>query len=510
MFRHIMNWPTAWMQTGHTGQSPPQVLKCAAGQIAIEERDVIELEFRRLNLPANLLEQHESRIADAVHQMQAVEEGQKVNRDEQRAVGHYWLRRPELAPPAERQAIEQAQEQVRQFADSYRGRFRKYLLIGIGGSALGPQLLHSALREPGQTPLFYVFDNTDPEGFDRTLRQIQCDGGLADTLTIVISKSGGTPETRNGMIVAQQAYREAGFDFTKCAVAITQPGSSLHQESATWLARFPIWEWVGGRTSLCSPVGILPAALLGFRWVDLLDGARAMDERTAPVVPPHNNPAMRLALAWHHLIERRGLSHMVVLPYSDRLALLSSYLQQLIMESLGKEGQGLTVFGNKGSTDQHSYVQQLRDGRADFFVAFIRVLCPQAAGPAMVEVEDGVTGADYLAAFQEGTAQALEEAGRCSLRMTMDRVNEYSLGEMIALFERAVGYYAAMIGINAYHQPGVQAGKEAAAGYLKIQRAIMRHGARGDLDELAAAVRADRELVADIVRRLQLTGRWPS
>jgi glucose-6-phosphate isomerase len=198
---------------------------------------------------------------------------------------------------------------------------------------------------------------------------------------------------------------------------------------------------------------------------------------------------------------------MVVLPYSDRLALLSSYLQQLIMESLGKEGQGLTVFGNKGSTDQHSYVQQLRDGRPDFFVAFVRVLCPQASGPANVAVEEGITSADYLAAFQEGTAQALSAAGRPSFRLTVERVDESSLGEMIAYFERAVGYYAAIVGINAYHQPGVQAGKEAAAGYLRIQKAIVSRGAKGDIGELAQAVGADRELVAEIVRRLRLSGR---
>jgi glucose-6-phosphate isomerase len=467
----------------------------------------MEWDLRRLELPGNLFDQYESRVSVAIDQMRAVEAGEKVNRDEQRAVGHYWLRNPELAPPDQRQAIVAAQEQIERFAAFARSRFRKYLLIGIGGSALGPQLLWSAFYEPGVTPPFFVFDNTDPEGFDRTLRELHERGGLGDTLTIVISKSGGTPETRNGMIVARQAYHEAGLDFRQHAVAVTQPDSALYQQSEAWLERFPIWEWVGGRTSISSPVGLLPAALLGFRWRHLLAGMKSMDEQTKPSVEASENPALQLALAWHHLIERRGLSHMVVLPYSDRLALLSSYLQQLIMESLGKEGQGLTVFGNKGSTDQHSYVQQLRDGRPDFFVAFVRVLCPQASGPANVAVEEGITSADYLAAFQEGTAQALSAAGRPSFRLTVERVDESSLGEMIAYFERAVGYYAAIVGINAYHQPGVQAGKEAAAGYLRIQKAIVSRGAKGDIGELAQAVGADRELVAEIVRRLRLSGR---
>lgn len=493
--------------TCHGLRRCPGVVKCPPGIVTEEGRSVIEMNWRRLDLPGNLFEQYESAVAAALAEMRAVEAGEKVNRDEQRAVGHYWLRRPEIAPAAERQEIESAWEQVERFAESIRGRFRKFLLIGIGGSALGPQLLYQAFREPGQTPTLFVFDNTDPEGFDRTLRDIEAQGGWRDTLTIVISKSGGTPETRNGMIVAQHACREAGLDFAGQAVAVTQPGSRMHQETARWLARFPIWEWVGGRTSIGSPVGLLPMALLGFRWRDLLAGAKAMDERTSPAVSPRDNPAMHLALAWHHLIERRGLTHMVMLPYSDRLALLSSYLQQLIMESLGKDRQGLTVFGNKGSTDQHSYVQQLRDGRPDFFAAFVRILKPRSSGSANVEVEDGVTSADYLAAFEEGTARALHEAGRPSFRITLEQLDEVSLGELVALFERAVGYYAAIIGINAYHQPGVQAGKEAAAGYLRIQRAILRHGRFGSIEELARAVGAERDLVEDIVRRLRLTGR---
>ncbi len=467
------------------------------------------LDWRRLDLPSNLYEQHESRVATALREMRAVEAGEKVNRDENRAVGHYWLRRPHLAPVPERQQIESAMDQVDRFAEQCRGRFRKFLLIGIGGSALGPQLLDHAFREPERTPPLFVFDNTDPEGFDRILRAIRSQGGFQDTLTIVISKSGGTPETRNGMMVAQHAFREAGLNFADHAVAITQPGSRMDQETSNWLARFPIWEWVGGRTSICSPVGTLPMALLGYRWRDLLAGAAAMDEQTSPECPPRDNPALRLALVWHHLIERRGLTHMVMLPYSDRLALLSSYFQQLIMESLGKQGQGLTVFGNKGSTDQHSYVQQLRDGRPDFFVAFVRILRPKSFGSANIEVEEGVTSADYLAAFEEGTARALHEAGRPSFRITLEQLDEHSLGELIALFERAVGYYASIIGINAYHQPGVQAGKEAAAGYLRVQRAILKQGPGASIDQLAQSIGADRELVEEIVHRLRQTGRLP-
>lgn len=187
------------------------------------------------------------------------------------------------------------------------------------------------------------------------------------------------------------------------------------------------------------------------------------------------NPALRLAQTWYHCVEVLGLRNMVLLPYYDRLDLLASYLQQLVMESLGKRGKGITVYGNKGSTDQHSYVQQLREGYRDFFVTFLQVLVPEKDW-CVERNEDGidVTAGDYLAAFQAGTAQALSDAGRLSIRLRVDRLDEEKLGALIALFERAVGYYGAMLGINPYHQPGVEAGKKAADRLIDIQREVVK------------------------------------
>ena len=206
---------------------------------------------------------------------------------------------------------------------------------------------------------------------------------LGQTLAVVISKSGGTPETRNGMVEARAAYERAGLDFAAHAVAITGEGSALHRTAVSdgWLQTFPMWDWVGGRTSELSAVGLLPAALQGLDIHGLLAGAKACDEATRNPVS-RENPAAQLALMWYFLGEGRGAKDMVVLPYKDRLELLSKYLQQLVMESLGKEldldgrvvHQGLAVYGNKGSTDQHAYVQQLRDGVANFFAVFIEVL----------------------------------------------------------------------------------------------------------------------------------------
>jgi glucose-6-phosphate isomerase len=149
------------------------------------------------------------------------------------------------------------------------------------------------------------------------------------------------------------------------------------------------------------------------------------------------------------------------------------------MESLGKGRdrrgravtQGLTVYGNKGSTDQHAYVQQLRDGRHDFFVQFVRVL--QDRDGASIEVAPGATSGDLLDGFWQGTRQALAAAGRRSATLTLARLDARSLGAVLALFERAVGIYAELIDVNAYDQPGVEAGKRAAAAVLQDQAALL-------------------------------------
>src|SRR5687767_9215849 len=141
------------------------------------------------------------------------------------------------------------------------------------------------------------------------------------------------------------------------------------------------------------------------------------------------------------------------------------------MESIGKQldlkgnrvEQGLTVYGNKGSTDQHAYVQQLREGVPNFFALFIRVL---ESGGSKSEVEPGVTAGDYLHGFLLGTREALFENDRESITITIARVEAQTVGGLIALFERAVGLYASLLGLNAYHQPGVEAGKKAAASIL--------------------------------------------
>jgi len=221
-------------------------------------------------------------------------------------------------------------------------------------------------------------DNTDPDGMDAVLARLH--DRLDETLVLVISKSGGTKETRNGMLEAAAAFERARLVFGQHAVAITGLDSELDQfaQRQGFLHRFPMWDWIGGRTSELSAVGLLPAALQGIDIAALREGARDCDAVTR-THQTCNNPAALLALMWHYAGGGQGKKDMVILPYKDRLALFSRYLQQLVMESLGKEKdlagrtvhQGIAVYGNKGSTDQHAYVQQLREGINNFFVTFI-------------------------------------------------------------------------------------------------------------------------------------------
>lgn len=224
----------------------------------------VGLDISRMRFEDGFLDSMRSQAKAAFVAMQKLEAGGIANPDENRMVGHYWLRNPSLAPTPEiRDGIEQTNQRIKDFArDVHEGKikaaagnFRHLLVIGIGGSALGPQFIADALGKASDpmTPLF--FDNTDPDGFDRVWEKLG--DALSETLVVVISKSGGTKETRNGMVESESRFKAAGLDFSKQAVAVTGEGSDLDQHAAKagWLARFPMHDWVGGRTSIMSTVG---------------------------------------------------------------------------------------------------------------------------------------------------------------------------------------------------------------------------------------------------------------
>ncbi len=448
----------------------------------------IGVDVSRMELDEEFLSGLRPGMEAAFRSMRALEEGAIANPDEGRMVGHYWLRAPETAPdPAIGREIRETADRIRSFAarvhsgevrPSRAQRFTRLLSIGIGGSALGPEFVSQALGGPGDRLQAHFVDNTDPDGIDRTLAAIGDD--LPRTLTVVISKSGGTRETRNGMLEVEAAYRRLGLALGAHALAVTGEGSALEEVARreSFLEVFPMWDWIGGRTSETSAVGLVPAALQGLAVDELLDGAREMDARTR-VWRFEENPAALLAAAWYKAGNGRGERDMVVLPYKDRLLLFSRYLQQLVMESLGKEKdrdgnpvhQGIVVYGNKGSTDQHAYVQQLRDGPDNFFATFIHVARDRDG--ASLEVEEDATAGDYLMGFLLGTRRALYEKGKQSITITLPEVSARSIGMLIALYERAVGFYADLVHVNAYNQPGVEAGKKAAGRVLEIQRGAL-------------------------------------
>ncbi|NJL43463.1 MAG: glucose-6-phosphate isomerase, partial [Pseudanabaena sp. SU_2_4] len=299
-------------------------------------------------------------------------------------------------------------------------------------------------------------------------------------------------------------------------------GSGLEKlaKDQGWLDVFPMHDWIGGRTSELSAVGLLPAALEGIDIRAMLSGAKIMDEATR-VTDLKQNPAALLAMAWYFSGNGKGEKDMVVLPYKDRLLLFSRYLQQLVMESLGKEKdldgnivyQGIAVYGNKGSTDQHAYVQQLREGIPNFFMTFIEVLSDTTNSSSHPELEPGVTSGDYLSGLLQGTRQALYENGRDSITVTIPIVSARTVGALIALYERAVSFYASLINVNAYHQPGVEAGKKAGAKVLALQKQALQVLATEanplSIYQLAAKIDAisETETIYRVLRHLHANGK---
>jgi glucose-6-phosphate isomerase len=240
----------------------------------------VALDASLMGIPDSYLEAMAAPMAKALAAMQALEAGAIANPDENRMVGHYWLRAPELAPTPElRAAIARDIATVKDIAARVHSgalrpptaeRFRTVLVIGIGGSALGPQLVADALSAGAADRMRMAFlDNTDPDGMERVLAALD----PAETLAVVISKSGGTPETRNGMLVARDHWQAAGLDFSRHAMAVTGEGSRLDRQAQDegFLARLPMYD----RGSTPTPSSPGPA-----RWT------RTRGPRSCAPIPP--------------------------------------------------------------------------------------------------------------------------------------------------------------------------------------------------------------------------------
>ena len=266
------------------------------------------LDVSRMHLNNAQLEELTPRLEKAFEAMKALENGAIANADESRQVGHYWLRHPQLAPdPQVSQQIASEIDQIEQFGKavingtikSPTGQpFTDVLWIGIGGSGLGPLLMIRALQEKGVGLPFHFFDNVDPNGMSRVLAELG--DALRTTLVVTVSKSGGTPEPHLGMEQARHRLEAVGGQWSAQAVAITMADSKLDQQAVAeqWLQRFDMFDWVGGRTSITSAVGLVPGALIGSDIRSFLAGASQMDEATR-VHDVRRNPAALMAAAWY-------------------------------------------------------------------------------------------------------------------------------------------------------------------------------------------------------------------
>ncbi|MBP6773404.1 MAG: glucose-6-phosphate isomerase [Gemmatimonadaceae bacterium] len=379
-------------------------------------------------------------------------------------------------------------ESIVALADAKRGQYADVLLLGIGGSALGPIALRTALRPlawntldseaRGGFPRLHVLDNVDPTTIATILERLD----LAKTLVLVVSKSGGTVETMAQYLIVRDALARAlGEEKAReHLVFVTDPevGALRRLARAEGITTLDIPANVGGRFSVLSPVGLLPAALIGIDIRALLSGAADMTRRAESDDLSQNPAGVFAVMQWladtHH-----GRHIQALMPYADPLRDLALWFVQLWAESLGKTRPDGTFTGPTplpalGATDQHSQVQLFMEGPRDKTVTFITVRAREGEGPIPARHGDipelaylrGHTLGELLDIERRATAGALAARGRFNATITLDAIDAAHVGELLQLFALATAYAGALYGINAFDQPGVELGKQFAYALL--------------------------------------------
>ena len=374
-------------------------------------------------------------------------------------------------------------EQIEAVAADVRGRCENFVVLGIGGSALGPIAVHQALchlryndlpREKRGGPRLFVEDNIDPERMAALLDVIDID----QTVFNVITKSGGTSETMSQLLIVTNLLHERyGADISARLIATTDAvkGNLIKIAKRENLTTFVVPDGVGGRFSELCPVGLLAAAVCGIDIRELLAGAAYMDGIcNEPAV--RKNPAYLLATL-QYIAMQRGMNISVLMPYADSLKYMADWYAQLWAESLGKrvDRSGRSVHGGQtpvkalGVTDQHSQVQLYTEGPFDKVVTFLGVeryrtetRIPQGyADIPDVSFLSGHTQNELIKAEQSATAYALMKSGHPSNTITLPEVNAFTVGELLYLFEVMTAFAGELLDINAFDQPGVEEGKNA-------------------------------------------------
>jgi glucose-6-phosphate isomerase len=367
-----------------------------------------------------------------------------------------------------------------------KGRCENFVVLGIGGSALGNIALQAALNHPfynlldrqarGGFPRIFIMDNVDPEYFAGLLNVIKPE----ETIFNIISKSGGTAEPMSQFMVIRRILDERlGGKAPEHIIATTDKAKGLLREIVgnEGFESFVVPDNVGGRFSVMTPVGLLSAAMGGIDIGQLLDGAAAMDKRCATALLMKNPTYLNSVI--HHIADaKKGKSMSVMMPYSNALYLIADWYRQLWAESLGKKFNlkgktihtGQTPIKALGATDQHSQVQLYTEGPNDKIFTLVGVDCyrHEVAIPKIYEKYDdleylgGKTMNALIDAERVGTTIALTDARRPNLTVTLPEITAHTVGQMLQMYMIQTAFSGQLYGINAFDQPGVEAGKIAA------------------------------------------------
>ena len=363
---------------------------------------------------------------------------------------------------------------AKEVADAWAKDTTDIAILGIGGSSLGGQALKAIAKANPNGPRVTFHDNPDPWSWQDTLKSVD----LKTTRFVVISKSGGTAETLFQALTAAEAIEKAGGGkwLKHHFAAITEPKKSVLTDFADSIGApkldHPLG--IGGRYSVLSMVGVLPALLMGMDVSALRAGAKAVVDATMATDGIANGPLAGAAL--HHALDKQGkLTHTVLWNYADRLATFSGWWRQLWAESLGKDGKGATPVGAVGPVDQHSQLQLFRDGPND---ALYTIVAPATKGEGLIAPPERskALGLDYLAGKHMGdlvaaearaTAQTLSRNKRPVRQIAVPTLDERSTGALMMHFMLETILMGRLMGVDPFDQPGVEEGKVLARKYLE-------------------------------------------
>jgi len=370
--------------------------------------------------------------------------------------------------------LEQDTSEIKKVASEVRKKFENFLILGIGGSALGPRAILEALsplHNLDKKPKVFVYDNVDPRTLDRILSLAD----LKKTAVNVITKSGSTAETIASFMILWDKMNSAVSDSSKNFIATTDPekGSLKKIAGEKGFRTLSIPQGVVGRYSVLSPVGLLCAGVAGVDADEMLKGARDVHKKCSDA-EVWKNPAYLFGTLLY-LMEREGKRNInVLIPYADGLKPLAEWFSQLWAESLGKSGSGLTPYPSLGTTDQHSQLQLWMEGPEDKVVVFIKV-DDYGVDFEIPKVFKDVEGTSYLGghtlselikAEQESTGLALSKIKRPNMTINIPKIDAYHMGQLFHFFEMATAFTGFLYGVNPFNQPGVEEGKNFTYGMM--------------------------------------------